>query len=159
MSQPCPKLRRRATKQDNSPRLLPRSLAGLGAARFLRHSTLACLIQPRVRLGRGPVELNGWTPIAFNKRDRRNQRCTHPARAKQPLRERPVFRGAANAAKPTRPPGRGQMERLSYFTCPETSLVISNMLTCFLPLKTACRASSALMLVLTFLSCNPFLRI
>ena len=28
----------------------------------------------------------------------------------------------------------------AYFTCPETSFVISNMLTCFLPLKTAFEA-------------------
>ena len=45
-----------------------------------------------------------------------------------------------------------------FFTCPETSLVISNMLTCFLPLKTAFRFSSALMRVFFFESCNPFLR-
>jgi len=32
----------------------------------------------------------------------------------------------------------------SYFTCPETCFVISNIVTCFLPPKTALRASSAL---------------
>ena len=42
------------------------------------------------------------------------------------------------------------------FTCPETSLVISNMQTDFLPPKTAFSASSALIWVLTFLSCSPF---
>ena len=45
-----------------------------------------------------------------------------------------------------------------FFKCPETSLVISNMLTCFLPLNTAFKFSSALIWVRTFLSCNPFLR-
>jgi len=41
-----------------------------------------------------------------------------------------------------------------FFTCPETSLVISNMLTLFLPLNTAFKFSSALIWVRTFLSCN-----
>jgi hypothetical protein len=45
-----------------------------------------------------------------------------------------------------------------FFTCPETSFVISNMLTCVLPLNTAFRFSSALMRVLFFASCNPFVR-
>ena len=45
-----------------------------------------------------------------------------------------------------------------FFKCPETSLVISNMLTCFLPLKTAFRFSSALMRVFFFASCRPALR-
>src|SRR6266404_6596368 len=44
--------------------------------------------------------------------------------------------------------GRCGANRRSYFfKWPETSLVISNMLTCFLPLKTALRLSSALMKV------------
>src|ERR1700677_807696 len=51
-----------------------------------------------------------------------------------------------------------QKTTASQATCPETSLVISNMLTCFLPLKTAVRCSSALIRVLCFLSCNPCLR-
>src|ERR1017187_7689717 len=46
-----------------------------------------------------------------------------------------------------------------FFKCPETSLVISNMLTCFLPLNTACKFSSALIRVFFFASCKPFLRI
>ena len=45
-----------------------------------------------------------------------------------------------------------------FFKCPETSLVISNMLTCSLPLKTAFRFSSALMRVFFFASCRPALR-
>ena len=45
-----------------------------------------------------------------------------------------------------------------FFTCPDTSFVISNMLTLFLPLNTAFKASSALIWVRTFLSCSPFLR-
>ena len=45
-----------------------------------------------------------------------------------------------------------------FFTWPETNLVISNMLTRFLPLNTAFRFSSALIRVLFFASCNPFLR-
>ena len=52
----------------------------------------------------------------------------------------------------------GLSESPYFFTCPETSLVISNMLTCFLPLKTAFRFSSALIRVLFFASCKPFLR-
>ena len=39
-----------------------------------------------------------------------------------------------------------------YFKCPETCFVISNMVTCFLPPKTALRASSALMSVFFFAS-------
>jgi len=55
--------------------------------------------------------------------------------------------------------GLGTMQRCRYFfTWPETSFVISNMLTCFFPLKTAFRFSSALMRVFFFASCNPFLR-
>ena len=46
-----------------------------------------------------------------------------------------------------------------FFRWPETNLVISNMLTLFLPLKTACKLSSALIWVRTFLSCRPFFRI
>src|ERR1017187_4813593 len=42
-----------------------------------------------------------------------------------------------------------------YFTFWETSLVISNMLTCFLPPNTACSAASAMIWVFTFLSCSP----
>ena len=51
-------------------------------------------------------------------------------------------------------PGRWQLRRNfgSYFTCPETCLVISNMVTCFLPPKTALRASSALISVFFFAS-------
>src|ERR1017187_6046653 len=41
-----------------------------------------------------------------------------------------------------------------YLTFWETSLVISNMLTFFLPPNTACSAASALIWVLTFLSCS-----
>ena len=44
------------------------------------------------------------------------------------------------------PPGMNFEYR--YLTCAETSLVISNMLTCFLPPKTALRAGSALIIVL-----------
>jgi len=44
------------------------------------------------------------------------------------------------------PPGMNFENR--YLTCAETSLVISNMLTCFLPPKTALRAGSALIIVL-----------
>jgi hypothetical protein len=51
-----------------------------------------------------------------------------------------------------------QVSRHHFFTCPETNFVISNMLTCFFPLNTAFRFSSALMRVLFFASCNPFLR-
>ena len=40
--------------------------------------------------------------------------------------------------------------------CPETSLVISNMLTWLLPLKTGLSESSALIMVLFFLSWHPF---
>ena len=43
-----------------------------------------------------------------------------------------------------------------FFKCPETSLVISNMLTCFLPLNTALKFSSALIRVRFLASCNPF---
>jgi hypothetical protein len=39
-----------------------------------------------------------------------------------------------------------------YFTCPEMCLVISNMVTCFLPPKTALSASSALISVFFFAS-------
>src|ERR1051325_6413019 len=44
----------------------------------------------------------------------------------------------------------------AYFTCLLTSFVISNIVTVFLPPKTAFNLSSALMLVLFFLSCRPF---
>jgi hypothetical protein len=44
----------------------------------------------------------------------------------------------------------------SYLMCPETSLVISNMLTWLLPLKTGLSESSALIMVLFFLSWHPF---
>src|SRR5688572_28663998 len=40
--------------------------------------------------------------------------------------------------------------------CPETSLVISNMLTWLLPLKTGLSESSALIMVRFFLSWQPF---
>jgi len=43
------------------------------------------------------------------------------------------------------PPGIGEK---GYLTCAETSFVNSNMLTCFLPPKTALRAGSALIIVL-----------
>ena len=43
-----------------------------------------------------------------------------------------------------------------YLTCPETSLVISNIVTVFLPLKTTFSAASALMLVLFFSSWSLF---
>ena len=43
-------------------------------------------------------------------------------------------------------------ESSCYFTCPETCFVISNMVTCFLPPKTALRASSALISVFFFAS-------
>jgi len=43
-----------------------------------------------------------------------------------------------------------------YLTCPETSLVISNMLTCFLPPKTTFSASSALIKVRFFSSWSLF---
>jgi len=46
--------------------------------------------------------------------------------------------------------------RKSYLMCPETSLVISNMLTWLLPLKTGLSESSALIMVLFFLSWHPF---
>src|SRR5213079_1325451 len=52
-------------------------------------------------------------------------------------------------------PGAGKrraVTRRSYLICPETSLVISNMLTCPLPLKTGRSASSALIWVRFFLS-------
>jgi len=45
---------------------------------------------------------------------------------------------------------------LYFFKCPETSLVISNMLTCFLPLNTGFKFSSALIRVFFLASCNPF---
>ena len=44
---------------------------------------------------------------------------------------------------------------LIYFRCFETSLVISNMLTWLLPLNTGLSASSALIMILFFLSCRP----
>src|SRR5258708_36461484 len=44
----------------------------------------------------------------------------------------------------------------AYLRCLLTSLVISNIVTVFLPPKTAFNASSALMLVLFFLSWSPF---
>src|SRR2546425_10271189 len=43
-----------------------------------------------------------------------------------------------------------------YFRCFETSFVISNMLTCFLPPKTCLRVSSALMFRRFFESWRPF---
>lgn len=43
-----------------------------------------------------------------------------------------------------------------YFRCADTSLVMSNMLTVFLPPKTALSLSSALMLRLLVLSWSPF---
>jgi hypothetical protein len=46
-------------------------------------------------------------------------------------------------------------EILIYFRCFETSLVISNMLTWLLPLNTGLSASSALIMILFFLSCRP----
>src|SRR6476660_1976077 len=46
-------------------------------------------------------------------------------------------------------------EILIYFRCFETSLVISNMLTWLLPLNTGLSASSALIMILCFLSCRP----
>ena len=51
---------------------------------------------------------------------------------------------------------KGRGEKAGYLRWPETSLVISNMLTCFLPLKTPLRLSSALMRVFFLASCNPF---
>ena len=55
-----------------------------------------------------------------------------------------------------RPQSHGVFEQLSsegvYFTFLETNLVISNMLTCFLPPNTACSVASALIWVFTFLS-------
>ena len=46
-------------------------------------------------------------------------------------------------------PGSAWWKYRSYFfTCPETNFVISNILTCFLPLNTALRFSSALIKVL-----------
>ena len=54
-------------------------------------------------------------------------------------------------------PLRVWLLKAGYFTrLFDTNLVISNMLTCFLPPNTACKASSALMLVRTFLSWSPF---
>lgn len=49
-------------------------------------------------------------------------------------------------------PALGGRELYDYFRLFETSFVISNMLTTFLPPKTAFSLSSALMLVFTFLS-------
>ena len=46
--------------------------------------------------------------------------------------------------------------RARYLTCLLTSFVISNMLTVFLPPKTAFNVSSELIIRLFFLSCRPF---
>lgn len=51
----------------------------------------------------------------------------------------------------------GDNEAGSYLTCLFTSFVISNMLTCDLPLNTAFRLASALIIRRFFLSCRPFL--
>src|SRR5207237_9114241 len=59
------------------------------------------------------------------------------------------------ALQERREPGVGKRRaftRRSYLICPETSLVISNILTCPLPLKTGRSASSALIWVRFFLS-------
>src|SRR5262249_57204445 len=53
-------------------------------------------------------------------------------------------------------PGRGHAARKTYLRCFETSAVISNMLTCFLPLNTAFSTSSALIMRLLVLSWRPF---
>jgi hypothetical protein len=55
-------------------------------------------------------------------------------------------------------PGTVRLSRAArtYLRWPETSFVISNMLTWLLPLKTGRIASLALICVLFFLSCSPF---
>jgi len=62
----------------------------------------------------------------------------------------------AQAAYPAPRPLAIHPQHPYFFKCPDTSLVISNMLTCFLPLKTAFKLSSALMSVFFLASCNPF---
>jgi hypothetical protein len=57
----------------------------------------------------------------------------------------------------TSPAGRAGLKRPKiYLMCPETSLVISNMLTWLLPLNTGLSESSALIMVRFFLSWHPF---
>ena len=130
--------RRRNKTRHTTPSFASQSVAA-GSARFLHLSLIACLIQPLVRLGRGPVELNDWTPIFFSRR--RIPVLGYFAGAKQyPARTICVSRGRngrSHAPHRSNPAGRSRRNGSPYFTCPETSLVISNMLTDFLPLKTA----------------------
>ena len=66
--------------------------------------------------------------------------------------------GQLKGARPyrTRPPKDTRRTAIGYDRCLETSLVMSNMLTCALPPKTGFSLSSALMARRFFASCRPF---
>jgi hypothetical protein len=44
---------------------MPHDFPDLIPARFLQSIKTACLTNPLVRFGRGPVALNDWTPYFF----------------------------------------------------------------------------------------------
>src|SRR5438477_7907878 len=72
-----------------------------------------------------------------------------------PPRTRPKAGRVARSEDKASPAGNAGLktdEEIYYLICPETSLVISNMLTWLLPLKTGLSESSALIMVRFFLS-------